>query len=249
MPPTAPPERHSSPTVPAQQHLMDLLVHEIKTPLTVIALGSKALAQAATPAQSTVWQQRLQQAVADIVDTLDTCNQVSRFESGTLLPESRQFAPESLLSPLLASLSDATQTPATRIAVHYGQPQDAHLPWTGNTAYLHIILNNLLGNALKYAPPESPIALQIGRLQWADQPAQLQWAVRSAIGPAGVPDAALVFERHYRAPTASRFSGTGLGLWLSQQLALAMGSRIQMGQEGGQLVFWFTLTEGLAAAR
>lgn len=249
MPPTVRPERHPDPAIPAQQHLMDLLVHEIKTPLTVIALGSKALAQATHPAQSAVWQQRLQQAVADIVDILDSCNQVSRFEGGTLSPEPSVFAPESLLSPLIASLCDAAHAPPERIVVRYDQAQDASLPWTGSTAYLQIILNNLLGNALKYAPPESPVALQIGRLPWADQPAQLQFAVRSAIGPAGAPDPALVFERHYRAPAASRFSGTGLGLWLSQQLALAMGSRIHMGQEGGQLVFWFTLTEDLAAAR
>ena len=247
MPQAARAERHSSPTIAAQQHLMDLLVHEIKTPLTVIALGSKALAQAATPAQSALWEQRLQQAVANIVDILDSCSQVSRFEGGALSAEASVFAPESLLSPLIQSLCDAAQAPADRIAVRYDHAQDASLPWTGSTAYLQIILNNLLGNALKYAPPESPIALQIGRLHWRGQPTQLQFAVRSAIGPAGVPDPTKVFERHYRAPSASRFSGTGLGLWLSQQLALAMGSRIHMSQEGAQLVFWFTLTGGVHA--
>ena len=57
--------------------------------------------------------------------------------------EASVFAPESLLSPLIQSLCDATQAPADRIAVRYDHAQDASLPWTGSTAYLQIILNNL----------------------------------------------------------------------------------------------------------
>jgi len=50
-----------------------------------------------------------------------------------------------------------------------------------------------------------------------------------------------VFSRYYLSDKASGVSGTGLGLWLSQKLAERLGTRIQLGLEAGQVVFWFTL--------
>ena len=56
------------------------------------------------------------------------------------------------------------------------------------------------------------------------------------------PNPAQLFERYYRAESAKRFAGTGLGLWLSQTLAEQIGSKIAMKTtEKNTIIFFFAL--------
>jgi signal transduction histidine kinase len=103
------------------------------------------------------------------------------------------------------------------------------------------MLNNLVGNALKYSTPDSAVVVQLSRLTDAQGIPKVQLAVRNTIGHWGSPDPEKVFSRYYRSDKASGVSGTGLGLWLSQKLAERLGTRIQLSLEAGQVVFWFTL--------
>ena len=56
----------------------------------------------------------------------------------------------------------------------------------------------------------------------------MHFEIENDIGKAGTPDQALVFQRYYRAETAKKYAGTGLGLWLSQIMAQQLGARINM---------------------
>jgi len=69
----------------------------------------------------------------------------------------------------------------------------------------------------------------------------VQFAVSNVKGAAGHPDPAKVFERYYRSPAASGIAGTGLGLWLSQQLAQRLGTKIELTLEAERVVFWFAM--------
>jgi len=101
------------------------------------------------------------------------------------------------------------------------------------------VLRNLLGNAAKYAPPGSLIALSATRR--GD-------AVRVAVtnrGP-GIPDEERwrIFERsgRGRAAVVAGIAGRGLGLYLSRQIVLAHGSDLTVTSEpGGETTFAFDL--------
>lgn len=83
------------------------------------------------------------------------------------------------------------------------------------------ILDNLLSNARKYSPPDSPIDVSI---------VVRGGAVRILVSdhgvgvPAGEQDR--LFAPFYRATTARSIAGTGLGLHLSRQLASRQGGRL-----------------------
>ncbi len=93
---------------------------------------------------------------------------------------------------------------------------------TGDEGRLEQVLSNLIANALKYAPPNTEIMLR-GQVR----PGEVVVCVRDQ-GP-GIPpeDQPYVFDAFYRSrATASRVSGTGLGLFLSRAIVEAHGGRM-----------------------
>jgi signal transduction histidine kinase len=133
-------------------------------------------------------------------------------------------------------------------------------------AQIETVILNLLENALKYSPPDTPLYLH-GEVFWRPamvgaSPGSGQAADRrpsahpDRLGPrpqavftlrdegpgirAG--DEGRVFEKFYRAPTGSSGGGTGLGLAICKAIVAAHGGEIGVRRpcEGGA-EFWFSL--------
>jgi signal transduction histidine kinase len=69
----------------------------------------------------------------------------------------------------------------------------------------------------------------------------LEFCVSNEVGEAGTPAPELAFERFYRAEAARNQSGAGLGLWLSQALAHAVGSELVMKANREKISFTLAL--------
>jgi signal transduction histidine kinase len=85
------------------------------------------------------------------------------------------------------------------------------------------VVSNLIGNALKYSPPTSPVVVRV----WSeDGEARLSVQDRGI----GIPreDRPLVFDRFYRARNvdARRFAGMGLGLYIARGIVESHRGRI-----------------------
>lgn len=83
-------------------------------------------------------------------------------------------------------------------------------------------MTNLLDTALKYSPPGEVVQLE---LVAASLPRQLHVVVSNRMLEGDHMDAERVFDKYYRGDGAKRQSGTGLGLYLVQQLVQRMGGR------------------------
>jgi signal transduction histidine kinase len=104
-------------------------------------------------------------------------------------------------------------------------------------AQIETVLLNLLENALKYSPPETPLCLR-----GESRAGSVFFTVRDQ-GPGLKPsDEARVFERFYRAPTGRSARGTGLGLPICKAIIEAHGGAIGVqSAPGGGAEFWFSL--------
>ena len=88
------------------------------------------------------------------------------------------------------------------------------------------VLENLVGNALKYAPDGSPVALSA----WVEGDSLMAAVDDEGVG---IPEAerGLVLEPFHRAWNVreSRIPGTGLGLYICRRLVEAHGGRLWIG--------------------
>jgi len=212
------------------RHFVDMLTHEIKTPLSIIRLSS-APANAAHPGS-----QRIHTAIRDIDVIVERCRQTGLLDQGAV----QSYVRACKLTDVLAESAAATSAPEriqlapTATADAGGADSDRVLQTDPHL--LGVILSNLLDNALKYSPAGSMVTAEIAVVSHDDQPG-LRVRVSNLIGPAGLPDPLLVFNKYYRSPRALSKSGSGLGLFLVQAIAAKLGGHVVYACIDGQVTF------------
>jgi signal transduction histidine kinase len=90
------------------------------------------------------------------------------------------------------------------------------------------VLDNLLGNAIKYSPAGGEVVIQVSR----EAEGETTWAVlRVRDQGVGIPAADLphVFERYWRGQNVQgRIVGTGIGLTGARQVVEQQGGRVEV---------------------
>ncbi len=126
--------------------------------------------------------------------------------------------------------------PADRPAVHLGPLP----PVRADPAMLRHLLDNLIGNALKYVRPGTVAQVDVTGEQEAGGWVRIEIADRGI----GIPDGDKpdVFERFHRAHAEAGYTGTGLGLAICRRVVERHGGRIGVADNpGGGTRFHFTL--------
>jgi two-component system sensor histidine kinase SenX3 len=102
---------------------------------------------------------------------------------------------------------------------------------------LKLAIRQLLDNALKYSPPESPIAIQVH-----DDDGVVAVAVTDR-GP-GIPvqEQSRIFDRLYRSPSVQHHvTGSGLGLNIAHNIARAHHGDLTVTSRAGETTFRLTI--------
>lgn len=200
--------------------LLSSVSHELRTPLTAIKAMLFSL-QESSPAQ----QNGHRECLKDIDEEVDYLNRLvdnlldmSRLEAGVLAPNREWNLVEELAEAAIRRLGRRLEC----------RPLHIDLPGTLPPVYvdgvaIQQVLVNLLDNAVKFSPRDTPIWLQA-----RPTGEEVEVSVRNE-GP-GIPMHELerIFDRFYRltAPT-SAIQGTGLGLAICKGIIEAHGGRIE----------------------
>lgn len=196
-----------------QRRFLAMLIHELKTPLSIIRmrLGSQK--------PSANMQKHALGAIADMDGIIERVALTSRIEDQSLQQQALPCWPATMLEELLAQTHQAAR-------VQLDKPADADaLLLHTDPQLLRTAMTNLLDNALKYAAPAAKVHVTLASQTRADRPG-VRICVENPIGPAGAPDPAQVFVKYYRAPAARQQSGSGLGLYIVQELVRRLGGQI-----------------------
>jgi len=202
--------------------LFSSVSHDLRTPLATISGAAATLSddseQLAPPERRELAQMIADQA-SRLTRLVRNLMELARLESGALPLRTEPQAIEEVVGAALTRL----EGPLGERPVELDLPDS--LPLVPLDAVLfEQVLINLIENALRYTPADSPIAIS-ARAE-ADS-LTLSVADRGPGIPAG--DEERVFEKFYRAPGATADGGVGLGLAICRAIVSAHGGRIWAG--------------------
>jgi two-component system, sensor histidine kinase LadS len=202
-----------------ERQLVVMLSHEFRSPLAAIDAATQVLAlrQADNP-QTAPLLERIRRGIGRARHFLDNCLTDDRLDSASMTRRLQPLDPRQLARQAVEDIEPAA-TPG-RIRLHCAHA----LPTlSGDPDLLRILLHNLLENALKYAPPETEVRLEVGV-----RGHNLCLAVQDQ-GP-GIPadEQALVFQKYCRGRLAGAAPGAGLGLSLVARIAQLHRGRVEL---------------------
>ena len=213
-----------------QEDLLVMLAHEIKTPLATMHLRLDGQARGA---------REVRQAIRDMNGVIERCLQ-------TLQVGDRKLAPQWQKLDLAGVVRDAVSACAQPERVRLNLPVSPlpSLSLVSDPQFLFMVLGNMLDNACKYSEPDTVIDLRCQRAHVTASQAVIRLELSNVPGSAGLPDATQLFQKYYRSPAAQRRSGTGLGLYLAQNLARMLGGQIAYEPQENLAKFVLTLPIG-----
>jgi len=216
-----------SEAVKARDEFITIAAHELRNPMTpilgeierLLIVASQPESQCAPSVSAAL--KRLGRAVQRYMQRADMLLDVSRITSGLLRLECVPLDLSSLLAEIIREAMPMAERARCALRVEI---QDG-ITGIWDPLGLEQIFDNLLSNAVKYGAGR-PIEIE---LTAADGMACL--SVRDhgiGISPA---DQARIFGRFERAVTRRSHGGFGVGLWVVDRLATAMGGRIEVASE------------------
>lgn len=202
-----------------QTALLNSISHDLRTPLASITGALSSLrndaafldAAARTLLVDTAWEQsgRLNNLVGNLLE-------MTRLEAGATKVKPEPCDVQDLIGVALAQLGHRLGNRMLNIEA----PDD--LPLVPMDFVLMVqALVNLLDNACKYSPPDTPITIRAAATP-------TEFLLRVSDQGSGIPagERERIFQKFYRAQAVNGVSGTGLGLSISKGIVEAHGGRI-----------------------
>lgn len=204
-----------------KSHFLSNIRNEINNPLTAIMGLSNRLFNGATPANLPVIARMIYEEAFSLDFQLQNIFAAAELEAGEITPDWAQVDIASLIKGIFDLLEPAIAHKRLIVAPHF----PVSLPFVTDARKLHLIIINLLANAVEYSPEGGTIEV---RVDLAREHLHIQ--VRDC-GP-GIPSAQqqTIFDRFRQlqsGPTKGH-RGHGLGLSIVSALAEFLGGSIDL---------------------
>ncbi len=210
----------------AKDELIAMVGHELRSPLTSIRGYSQMMSR----------QLRIVQAQVTQLDALlSGFVEAAQRETGELQLSRTRLDFAAVVRDVAERFRGAHEDRPLRVQVEEGLIVD------GDPTRLAQVLDNLLGNAVKYSPADSPVEMTAAR-----RDGRIVLGVRDegiGIDPQHLPS---LFDRFYRVPASEgTVNGLGLGLSIVRDIVVAHGGSVRAESPGEGLgsTFWVTLPE------
>jgi two-component system phosphate regulon sensor histidine kinase PhoR len=198
--------------------------HELRTPLALVrGYAETLLAFDLEPAQQREYVDRIHQLTSRLGSLVDQILDITHLDADPLILERRPIAFSALVARLRGDLALSGDDARLASEIPDGL---ADVDVDVDAARIGRVLENLVGNALKYSPPGSPVVVSAT--------IDGDWLAASVDDEGvGIPDTErdLVLEPFHRASNVreSRVPGTGLGLSICRRLVEAHGGHLTVG--------------------
>lgn len=203
-----------------RDRFIDVLSHELRTPVTSIFGGTQVLLSRGAALD----ESKRNELLADVGGEADRLQRMienllilARVERGADVLEVNPV----LLHRLLPEVIAREQAMWPAIELEHDIPVSIPLV-SGDEGSISLVIRNLLSNAAKYAGADAKVRVTVA----ADGPDEVTVRVEDD-GPGITPaEAERLFDLYFRSEAAVMAPGSGIGLFVCRQLVAAMGGRI-----------------------
>lgn len=214
--------------------------HELRTPLNGIIGMASLLTRMKLSSQQRHYADTILKSGRTLLTVVSDILDISKIEAGQMTLEQIDFNLPRLLSETIDGIAVTAQNRGLELV--YVIDKDLPTFLLGDPTRIGQVLNNLLGNAVKFTN-KGEVVTRITRTPAPEPTIGLRIEVRdTGIGIAAT-DLARIFKPFSQADASMsrRFGGTGLGLSLCREIASLMGGEIGVtSTEGVGSTFWFT---------
>lgn len=217
----------------AKSEFVSLASHQLKTPLTSIKWVAEALERSAGDLSPEQLQfvQTIRRESERMMSMINDFLNVSRLELGTLPQQWEDFEIGSLAQGVIAEQQPAADEKNIALTLTIA-PSIPHV--SGDKNLTHMLLQNLISNAIKYTPRGGRVSCDITKAGILRENVSI--IVRDT--GIGIPkdEQEHVFEKLHRASNARALvsEGTGLGLYLVKRIVDKAGGTISFSSEEGK---------------
>ncbi|AJY51057.1 MULTISPECIES: ATP-binding protein [Halomonadaceae] len=215
--------------------------HEIRTPLNGIIGFCRLLGRSSLDTRQQEWLQHVHRACDNLLMLVNDVLDFSKLEANRLTLEETDIDIVALVDEVIGlHAPEAQRKQLHLVAMVY---DDVPTPLSGDPLRIHQVLNNLIGNALKFTH-EGDVIVRVMLDNQEGQHVVLNLSVSdTGIGLSDAHQKALFSAFSQAEPSHSRqFGGSGLGLTICRQLIERMGGEIELESVLGQgTTFSFTL--------
>ncbi len=199
-----------------KDEFMAMASHELKTPLAIIKANLDILLLKMQEDNNTPFVKKTLKNVDKLGKLINDLLDISKIQSGKLELKLANFDMNILLQEIIQNIQ--LTTPIQIIFSEYSGRMLAY----GDMDRIGLVINNLLGNAIKYSPGSRQIKINAFKSDDAIM-------VSVADNGIGIPaeDLTNIFGRFYRVSgLSSTFSGSGIGLYISSEIINRHGGKI-----------------------
>ncbi len=208
---------------------LNLVAHELRSPLTVLR-GYLSMFRDASPERRRELEERslpaLEAKTIEMSRLVDQMVEVARLEEGSLRLRADRVDLSTVADEAVALARALEEPPVHHIAF---EPFPGELNVVGDPERVQMILSNMLSNAIKYSPSGTKVTVILDRTRELGRVAINDQGV-------GIPmsDQVRLFSRFMRVdrPDSDHVPGTGMGLYLSRELARRMGGDLVLQWSG-----------------
>jgi two-component system sensor histidine kinase/response regulator len=206
--------------------------HEIRTPMNAIVGLTHVVLESGLEARQRDYLLKVQSSSKALLTLLNDILDYSKIEAGKVTLEAEEFSPEETVENV-GNLFTAKIEEAG-LELFFEVDKDIPQRLLGDSLRLTQVLNNLVGNAIKFTP-RGEIVISAETVSRDGDNVQLRFAVRDSGIGLSPEQAGRLFQVFSQADqtVARRYGGTGLGLAICKRLVELMGGSIWVDSELG----------------
>jgi signal transduction histidine kinase len=207
-----------------RRELIDMLTHELKTPLSTIKFALASLKMVAKGQGDSIERvQRIDASVNRMDAMIEHVALSNKIERHDVRDSAEKISAQELMNVVMQEYQDADRF-ELRIQEGAFFHADPH--------FLALIVENLVSNAVKYST-DGKIKITIGH----ETPGMTCFSISNRVANESLPDENRLFERYYRHPNFQNHPGMGIGLSLVHSAAEKMGATVSYLHTDQEVVF------------